>query len=190
MRNLTLQGRIRIIKSFIISKFQYQLSNDSCPLRFIKILNKIIFKYIWNSKTERINRKVLVQNYENGGLEAPHLEAKILTSRIAWMKRYLYTEHIPWKQLWEWQLNLNKEKTVISLLANNNAFKNKDLSKFYQEILLSCNLLKKEYYKREKLRYQLLWLNENFKIGNKLIFWQNIVKESSQPTVCLMNSQT
>ena len=113
------------------------------PLRFIKILNKIIFKYIWNSKTGRIKRKVLVQNYENGGLEAPHLEAIILTSRIALVKQYLYTEHRPWKQLWEWQLNLNKEKTGISLLANNNIFKNKDLSKLYQvAICLGKNITK------------------------------------------------
>ena len=89
---------------------------------------------------------MLVQNYENSELEASYLEAIILTLRIVWVKRYLDTEHRPWKKLLEWQLNFNKGKTGISLLANiNDVFKNKDLSKFYHEILLSCNLLRKEY---------------------------------------------
>ena len=59
---------------------------------------------------------------------------------------FIHRAYRPWKQLLEWQLNLNKGKTGISLLANiNDVFKNKDLSKFYHEILLSCSLLMKEY---------------------------------------------
>ena len=42
MRNLSLQGRIQVIKTFIISKFQYQFANDSIPAQFVKRLEKIV----------------------------------------------------------------------------------------------------------------------------------------------------
>ena len=41
MRNLTLQGGIQVIKTFVISKFQYQFANDSIPAQFVKKLEKL-----------------------------------------------------------------------------------------------------------------------------------------------------
>ena len=41
MRNLTLQGRIQVIKTFIISKFQCQFANDSIPAQFVKRLENL-----------------------------------------------------------------------------------------------------------------------------------------------------
>ena len=64
MRNLTMIGRIHIIKTFILSKVQYNWSNDSVPRQFIKLLNRIIFKFIWNGKREKIKRTTLIKMYK------------------------------------------------------------------------------------------------------------------------------
>ena len=42
---------------------------------------------------------ILFQKINNGSLKAPYLESNILTSRIAWVKRYIYTDERPWEAL-------------------------------------------------------------------------------------------
>ena len=56
-RILTPLRRIALIKALLISKLNYILStlpNPSEP--FLKELNKILFKLVWNQKQDRIKR--------------------------------------------------------------------------------------------------------------------------------------
>ena len=55
--------------------------------------------------TRKVERNVLIKEINNGCLKAPHLVSIILNSRIAWVKRYIYTDERPWKQIWDWHLN-------------------------------------------------------------------------------------
>ena len=83
-RNLSLIGKIQIIKTFLISKFQYYMSVNHLKKETIKEINKMIFSFIWNGK-DRIKRDTICADLENGGLNAPHLESIIFTSRLTWI---------------------------------------------------------------------------------------------------------
>ena len=103
-RNLTLVGRIQIIKTFLISKFSYFWSNCYISGKSIQELNKILFSFIWNGNREKIKRDKLVQDYEKGGLKAPHVESILMTSRISWIMRYLKSKEKTWKSLWDYNM--------------------------------------------------------------------------------------
>ena len=137
-RNLTLVGRIQIIKTFLISKFSYFWSNCYISGKSIQELNKIVFSFIWNGKREKIKRDKLVQDYEKGGLKAPHVESILMTSRISWIKRYLKSKEKTWKSLWDYNM-----KTVFSdapelfFKCNFDAdiIKKLNITSFYKEII-------------------------------------------------------
>lgn len=59
-RNLTFQGRIQIIKTFIISQFLFTMSATVIPDKYIKEINAMMFKFIWKGKRERIKRSILM----------------------------------------------------------------------------------------------------------------------------------
>ena len=174
MRNLTLQGRIQIIKTFIISKFQYQFANDSIPAQFVKRLEKIVYQFIWKSKQEKLKRNVLVQEIYNGGLKAPHLDSIIFTSRIAWVKRYIYTDERPWKQLWDWHLKQVSQNVKILLFGNfdNTIYKKLHITEFYREILQSIQVFRASFYREQNLMNQLIWINKHIKINGRSVFWK------------------
>ena len=165
LRNLSLLGRIQIAKTFLFSKFQYFWSNNTVPKEFLRRLNKILFTFIWNGRRERIKRIILMQELFKGGLNAPHVESIIHTSRISWMRRFLNTEDRPWKILFHY--NMEKICPNLNILLNSNI----DLSKystdniplFYLEILKSYVLLRKELFQKLSVNDQIIWHNKQLK---------------------------
>ena len=54
-QKVTLQGKITIIKSIALSKFVHLfLSLPSPPGNLIQTLNKMLYKFLWNSGSDRI----------------------------------------------------------------------------------------------------------------------------------------
>ena len=67
-RNLTLLGRIQIIKMFAIPKFMFRASQIPLTKEIIKETNSVLFKFVWKSRKDKIKRKTLISDYKNGGL--------------------------------------------------------------------------------------------------------------------------
>ena len=66
-RILTPLGRLTILKTLLISKFNHliiALPNPSANT--ISKLNKILFAFVWQSSSDRIKRDVLMQDFEQG----------------------------------------------------------------------------------------------------------------------------
>ena len=53
-RNLSLLGKIQIVKSYLVSTFQYFISMSQVSKNFEQELNKLLFSFIWNGKIEKI----------------------------------------------------------------------------------------------------------------------------------------
>ena len=74
-RNLSIIGKIHIIKTFLLSQLTYIMQSLVLPDDVLKKLNTILFKFIWKKKYsnrrafEKIRRDVLCGDYENGGLK-------------------------------------------------------------------------------------------------------------------------
>ena len=49
-RDLTIFGRIQIVKTFVIPIFLYRASMVCCDQEFVKEVNQIIFDFIWKGK--------------------------------------------------------------------------------------------------------------------------------------------
>ena len=95
-RNLTLIGEIVVLKTFIISQFQYVLSAIHIPEKNIKEINYIMFSFLWNGKKPKIKKSLLCQPRSNGGLSAPDLKLIMLASRHRWLKHYCNSEPSLW----------------------------------------------------------------------------------------------
>ena len=58
-RNLTITGKIQVIKSFALPKFVYRASLISLAKTMIKTINSIMFKFLWKGK-DKIKRLELI----------------------------------------------------------------------------------------------------------------------------------
>ena len=68
-RKLTLFGRITIIKSLALAKFIHLfLALPNPPGDLVKKLEKMFFKFLWNSGPDRIKRSIIIKDLTVGGL--------------------------------------------------------------------------------------------------------------------------
>ena len=79
-RNLTMEGKILIVKTFGLSQLIYNLQCYQINNKDLVMVEKLIFRFIWSKKWntnrvgERIKRAVLKNEYVKGGLCAPDIE--------------------------------------------------------------------------------------------------------------------
>ena len=69
-RNLSLVGKICVIKTLLLPQLLYQFSVlcIKTPKTFFDSLNKLFFKFIWNGGNDRVKRKIVCTDYSMGGL--------------------------------------------------------------------------------------------------------------------------
>ena len=97
-RNLTLYGKIQVVKTFVIPKFMFRASLISLTKNIIKLVDSTIYSFIWKGR-DKIKRLALISDYKNGGLRMPHTQTMIDTQRVMCLKKYSEDYISPWKQI-------------------------------------------------------------------------------------------
>ena len=85
-RNLTLFGKIAIIKSLIVPKVLYPAHFLLLPEGCIKRLENLMYSFIWNS-ADKIKINTLIADIDDGGLKMVDIESQIRAFRGAWVKK-------------------------------------------------------------------------------------------------------
>ena len=94
-RNLTLIGKIQIIKSFALSKLIYVASIGLLPVPkyLIEKVESIIFNFIWNGK-KKCNKKNHTYLSNGGGwTDMIDVESMFKALKVRWVQRLLNEEN-------------------------------------------------------------------------------------------------
>jgi hypothetical protein len=67
-RNLTILGKIMIIKALVIPMFTFVASAGVVPDKYRKEIESKCFKFIWDGKPDKAKRNTMISNFEMGGL--------------------------------------------------------------------------------------------------------------------------
>ena len=96
-RNLTFNGKIIVLKTLVMSRCNYLLQCISATQGIIAKIERLLFKFLWNDKNEKIKRKQLTQNYANGGLNMVDVTTQLQTFKIKWVNRLISQDDMNWK---------------------------------------------------------------------------------------------
>ena len=182
MRNLSLYGKVTVIKHLIISQMVYTATAVPVPSKIIKIVNKLIFTFLWNSKKERVKRSICQLPEKQGGLGMFNLESKCQSLRLSWIKRYFTGEESAWKILFSyWTNKIGKLPICLRYNCNKNDMynlcKKKKLPNFYVDLFCSWSHLKYQNVDKVKnIENQIVWYNSNIKYKNQMLYmpyWVN-----------------
>ena len=174
-RDLTLIGRIQIVKTFIIPIFLYRASMICLDKEFINEANKVIFDFIWKGK-DKVKRLALVSEVEDGGLKAPHLESIIKTQRILCCKRLASKQPSSWKTILLHYLKPVGGKFILCCDFDVKILPVK-LPAFYEECLkyfAECSAARQDSGELSKI---ILWNNKTICINGKSVFNRNLAEK-------------
>ena len=87
-RILTPLGKIVIIKSLHVSKLNYLcMLLPNPPGDFFKQLYKILFKFLWNEKPDKINRITICKSVKEGGLGMIDIVKFVQSLKLIWIRK-------------------------------------------------------------------------------------------------------
>ena len=167
-RELSLFGKILVIKSLAISRVVMAATLLTVPNQVIKKLNSMVFSFIWGQR-DKISRKKVIKPISKGGLGMVDIEKLFDSFKAFWLNRLFSSDNktdswaqIPNMYLRELipneiilNLNIDKQCTFTQL---------KNTSSFWREVIMcfsKVNECTKEHFQQTILSHQI-W-------GNKFI---------------------
>ena len=177
MRNLTYYGKVIIVKILAASQIVYTASAAHTPVSVIKILNKLLYQFIWNSNKEKVKRSVCINSISKGGLNMIDLESKVRSLKLAWIRKFYFNPESQWKSLFKfWTSKISLIPLCFETNCNSKDMsircKKLDLPNFYVEFFEAWANLK--YVEAKNVRYilnEVIWKNSNIRFQNKMLIY-------------------
>jgi hypothetical protein len=137
-RNLTILGKIMIIKALVIPIFTFVSSACVVPDKYRKEIERKCFKFIWDGKPDKVKRTTMIGNFEMGGLNMIDIESCFASLRASWVSRFVSGKMDNWKLiLYKYFRQFGKNWLIFSM--NIEYKKNEDYLRYipdlYKEIL-------------------------------------------------------
>ena len=87
IRNLTLEGKIVIFKTIVVSKIVFQSLIIPVPRDIVNELEKIQKAFLWKNSSPKIKQETLCNDYKGGGLKNIDILNKIISLQCSWITR-------------------------------------------------------------------------------------------------------
>ena len=165
-RNLSLIGKVLILKTFGISQFIYLAGLLPFPTCKMKEINQIMYEFVWNGKTDKVKRNVLIQDYCHGGIKMPDIASINIVQKIRWITQAISNHEAFWpitmKQL------IGIKNLSVFLYSNFHVKDFEDVSPFYYEVLTCFRSI--TMGQKEEFGNQLIYYNKNIKVNKTYVY--------------------
>lgn len=143
----------------------------------IKEINKLFYEFVWDGRGDKIKRKVMINDFNDGGLRMLDIESFNKALKCSWIKKYLDDNNKgKWKLFMDMELecfgkllltcNLSKKDFLTRVEARDPFFR--EIINVWTEVNFEPLLKSIEHFNS-----QILWLNSLFKIDNKIFFYKD-----------------
>lgn len=175
-RSLTPIGKITVIKTFMISVFNHLfLALPNPKQSVLDYINNILFNFLWNNKTSKIKKSVIIKQYSDGGLNMINLNAFIEALKSTWIRRLLIND-CKWQKLIKLDIDIDKLSGCYTKYVEN-IIKNITNS-FWKNVLQSfININEKKCVTESAILQSPIFFNENIKVGGSSFFYSSWYKK-------------
>ena len=178
LRRLSLIGKIVVLKSLVASQLVYVLTSLQSKESIIREVNSLFYDFLWDGKSDKIKRKVMINDFKDGGLRMLDIESFNKALKCSWIKKYLDDEN---KGKWKLFLDLELECFGGKMFFTYNLSKNDLLNRvhfkdpFLKEVLNIWTEVNFEPQLKsvEHFHSQTLWFNSVFRIAKKTFFYSD-----------------
>ena len=169
-RNLTPFGKITVIKTLAVPKLLYLFLNlPDPPECFMKKLDDIIYKFLWDSKPSKINRHTIQLEKEEGGLDMINLKNFISGLKLSWLRRLITDTDFKARVLNFYPMlkNLYKMGGEVTKVLVQHSF-----NPFWEEVIKKYEYLCNNTIPENCSEFvsEFIFFNRNIVIGGKIVY--------------------
>ena len=184
-RNLSMIGKITVVKSLIIPNITYVASVTTLDKETISKFKSIIYDFIWNGKSEKVKRQMICKDITEGGLKMIDIDKYIEAIKIGWVNKLTDNTEANWKVIPKLLFNkIGKNFLVfkmnidnLTLLPTYPSF----IYPFYLDILKIWTKNKKEIAipkNYRSIRQELIWGNKFIKFNGKCLLYNKWIYDN------------
>ena len=171
-RNLSLLGRILIVKSLVLSKIVYICTSLHINHNVLQDIQRSINNFIWRNGTPKVVFNSLKQHICDGGLKAPCVLSQNKAFKLSWVKIIVFGEESSCKAVIQYLLpfmNLKDIFTSRADLSDHNQLTKVPL--FYRDLFDYWNEVKKNMQPRSAVDIcnEFLWFNDFIQIDKRCL---------------------
>lgn len=134
-RKLSFKGKSTVLNSLCLSKLLYYSTANIVPSHYQTLLQRSMFRYIWNSKYEPLARKTLYLHFHDGGLKVPNMKLKCQSLYLVHLQKLICNSEAKWTYFAKYWIGLQLRQ--FNPLLGSNSFPHSDtVSPFYEECLV------------------------------------------------------
>ena len=166
-RNLSLIGKVTIVKTLAIPQLTYIASVLPVPDYIVKNVTSAIYNFLWSGKRDKIKRCVVASPIDSGGLNMIDFQYHVKALKVAWIKRFLEFPAGKWKSyLFSFFQDFSFKDFINSKFDK--SFIRSDIPMFYQQMLAYYSKLNfSEPQTRTEICDESLWFNRFIVTGDK-----------------------
>lgn len=162
-RNITIKGRVTVLKSQALPIVTFVASFLYVPESAIEQIDRLFFEFLWPNKKHHVKKKTVIESIENGGIKMPDVTSYIRSLHIMWLKRLLLTGCSPTVEY-----ILKTDDVAQYLHLKNNVKFLSDLPPFYKQCLNDWYGLHNQIPRSDvEVLNETIWGNEFILIDKK-----------------------
>jgi exonuclease III len=174
-RDLTVLGKITIIKTFGLASLLYTSAMIGMPLSVQKKVNSIIYQCIWKGP-DRVKRSVMCGGLDDGGVKMVDLKSKVNAQAVMWLKRLTMVNPSGWKHILLTYLNKIGGESILECNFNHHKLPD-NIPPFYLNALrLWSEINFSEPKNANEACNQVIWNNQFILIGNESVYYSKFAE--------------
>ena len=91
-RDLSLFGKIQVIKTFALSQFVLPATVLVVTPGIIKQIETMLYRFLWNGKPHKVKHLKVIRDVKHGGLNMVDVRSAFMSFKASWVQRFLRCE--------------------------------------------------------------------------------------------------
>lgn len=186
MRDLSIHGKILLVKTFMISQFTFVMQSVGLPESVLLKINRLLYKFVWqrrfsNKKAfEKVKRKVMQSDFENGGLRMVDMCKLQTIYYLQWAGKIVAMKNENWTVIPQWHLSQIASK-FLAFDFNCRSKKAKCIhvirNEFWERVLIEYlnnkTLVEKEEIIASDIGNQIIFNNKVIQYKGRTLYFKN-----------------
>ena len=171
MRDLTLYGKIQIIKTLAFPKIIFICSVLLSPVNFEKEINSLTFSFIWNNKPAKIKKLTLIADKIHGGLKMIDFTQFSKAVKAMWAKQLNSETKCEWQIIPHYYLENVGSELIFECNYDCKLLDTSHYPPFYKTVLSAWQEVNAAIQKEnQSIHNDFIWNNKHIVVNNKSLY--------------------
>lgn len=176
-RDLTIKGKITVVKSLLVSQMVYLLTAARIDRKCLAQIQSHIMQFVWRGRPPKVALKTLKMSVEKGGLKIPDTVLMDKAYRIAWIGRLMRLQDATFAQVLQERLKLHV-RDIVRMDYDDKWMQTVQIPDFYKEMFSWFRGVRliKEPENGMDIRRQSIWRNNFIRVQNRTLFHKRLAE--------------